>query len=189
MDGGHYKTRQDKTRQLRPLINQQTANSIAVSMVHSRLDYCNSLLHGLPECQLKRLQHVQNVAARIVTRSGRLNHTTPLLKQLHWLPVELRIQHKLLSLVYSCVKPDSNAPKYLSELIPVYTPSRNLRSASQSRLRIPGYGEDTRRKRFGARSFKCAAPSLWNTLPHNLKSSVSAAAFKKQLKTHLFSFF
>ena len=61
-------------------INQQTANTIAVSLVHSRLDYCNSILYGLPVFQLQRLQHVQNIAARIVTRLTKTDHTTPILK-------------------------------------------------------------------------------------------------------------
>ena len=67
---------------LRPYINKRTANTVAVSLVHSRLD-CNSALWGLPDCQLNRLQHVQNVAARIVTRSKKYVHTTPILKDLH----------------------------------------------------------------------------------------------------------
>ena len=171
---------------IRHLINQKTANTIAVSLVHSRLDYCNSLLFGLPDTQIKRLQNVQNVAARIVTRTRKTDHISPILRKLHWLPIELRIKHKILSLTYSCVN-EEQSPKYLSELIPSYTPSRNLRSTSQSRLAIPGYHENTRKKRFGARSFKCAAPLLWNSLPVNLKTCASRDSFRKQLKTHFFS--
>ena len=170
---------------IRPLINQQTANTIAVSLVHSRLDYCNSALYGLPESQLKRLQRVQNVAARIVTRTRKRDSISPILAKLHWLPMELRIQHKVLSLVYACMREDS-APAYLSELITSYAPARTLRSSSQSRLSIPGYHDSTRKKRFGSRCFKCAAPKLCNSLPSNLKASVSIDSFKKQLQTHLF---
>ena len=172
---------------LRPYINQSIANTIAVSLVQSRLDYCNSLLHGLPDLQLDRLQHVQNVAARIVTRSRKRDHITPVLKQLHWLPLHLRIQHKVLSLAYSCKS--GTSPPYLSELIPSYVPSRSLRSASQCRINIPGYHDNTQKKQSGARSFKAVAPSLWNPLPLSLKSSPSAESFRRSLKTHLFSQF
>ena len=79
-----------------PPVYQQTANTIAVPLVHSRLDYFG----GLPDCQLTRLQHVHNVAARIVTRSKKYVHTTPILKDLHWLPVKLWIDFKLLSVIY-----------------------------------------------------------------------------------------
>ena len=102
-------------------------------------------------------------------------------------PHQTRIDYKLLSLVFSSVS--GNAPHYLSELIPSYTPARSLRSSSQSRLSIPGYHENTSKKRFGARSFKCAAPLLWNSLPPELKSSPSVESFRRCLKTHLFTQF
>ena len=173
---------------LRPYINQKAANAVAVSLIQSRLDYCNSVLYGLPDTQLDRLQHVQNVAARIVTRTKKRDHITPVLKELHWLPVHLRIQHKILSLTYSCYKSDTS-PLYLSELIPKYVPAYNLRSASQARITIPGYYDNTNKKQSGARAFKAVSPSLWNPLPLNLKSSPSAEAFRKSLKTHLFTQF
>ena len=94
--------------QLRPLINKQTANAIAVAIIQSRLDYCNSCLWGVPKNQLERLQKVQNTAARIVSRVKKCDHITPVFKELHWLPVTKRIDHKILSLVYGSV--DGNAP-------------------------------------------------------------------------------
>ena len=172
---------------LRPSINTDTAKTIAVSLILSRLDYCNALLYGLPDTQLKRLQHVQNVAARIVTRTRKNEHVTPILKDLHWLPVKLRVKHKLLSLTYSCV--NKSAPQYLSELVHVKIPVRNLRSSSQLRLEVPGLHDNTNKIRFGARSFKSSAPALWNDLPVALRLSPSAESFKKKLKTYLFSQF
>ena len=71
---------------LRPFLTRQAANSIAVALVLSRLDYCNSCLWGLPGRELKRLQLVQNTAARIVTRTKKHDHITPVLRDLHWLP-------------------------------------------------------------------------------------------------------
>ena len=79
--------------------NRKTANAIAVSLVLSRLDYCSSYLWGMPKNQLLRLQWVQNTAARILTQRKRLDHITPILCKLHWLPVEMHIDYKILSLV------------------------------------------------------------------------------------------
>ena len=114
-------------------------------------------------------------------------HTTPILKDLHWLPVKRWIDFKLLSLTYTCFH--GTAPQYLSELILLYAPVRALRSSSQSLLTIPGFHENMSKKRFGARSFRSSAPALWNSLPQSLKVDSSSASFKRQLKTHLFSKF
>ena len=170
--------------QLRPHLNKKTANAVAVSLIQSRLDFCNSCLWGLPQNQLQRLQKVQNTAARIVTRSKKTDHITPVLRNLHWLPVPKRIDHKMLSLAYGCV--NDTAPSYLKELIPMHVPSRGLRSSSQSRLRVPSI-EGHKKKSFGARSFECAAPQLWNGLPLVLREANSRESFKRQLKTFLFN--
>ena len=69
----------------------------------TRLDYCNSVLTGVPLSQLNRLQAVINAAARLIL-SGRLrDHITPLLVQLHWLRVPERIEYQLCVLVYRCL--------------------------------------------------------------------------------------
>lgn len=167
---------------IRPYITRKAAASIAVSLVLSRIDYCNSLLFGLPNAQIKRLQAAQNAAARIVTKSRCRDHVTPILKELHWLPVQQRCEHKLLSLVQKCLK--GQAPAYLSELLQPYTPSRSLRSASRTLLRVPG-PKDIKSKRFGQRTFRYSGPSLYNDLPEQVKD-LELASFKSKLKTYLF---
>ena len=169
---------------LRPQLDQKTANTVAVSLIISRLDYCNSCLWGISKNDRQKLQRVQNTAARIVTRSKKTDHITPVLNNLHWLPVEKRIQHKFLSLVYNCLH--DAAPEYLQELISVHQPQRSLRSASQFRLQVPCVNEGTNKKTLGARSFTNVAPALWNSLPLSLKMSKSSGSFRKALKTHLF---
>ena len=168
---------------LRPHLNKKTASAVAVALIQSRLDYCNSCLWGLPKNQLQRLQKVQNTAARIVSRSKKSDHITPVLKELHWLPVKERIDHKLLTLAYSCM--EGTAPAYLQELIPKHVPSRGLRSASQSFLRVPSV-QRHKKKSLGVRSFENAAPGLWNSLPQALRECNSKDSFKRRLKTWLF---
>ena len=138
--------------------------------------------YGLPQNQISRLQHIQNTAARVVTLSRKSCHITPILKELHWLPVSQRIVFKLMLIVHKSV--NNIAPIYISELLKVYTLSRNLRSSNMSLLKEP-----TSKRTRCDRSFSVAALRLWNHLPTKLKSCHSITRFKSLLKTHLMSQF
>ena len=170
---------------LRPLLNRETANAVAVSLILSRLDFSNGCLWGMTQTQVQRLQRVQNTAARIVLRKKKFDHATPMLKTLHWLPVESRLDYKVLSLAFECF--NQTAPEYLSELVPLHQPQRSLRSASQCRLQLPSVSTgNTNKRTMGFRAFSNAAPRLWNSLPLELKKSPSSQSFRKGLKTCLF---
>ena len=75
-------------RHVRPAMSTDTTKIVACAIVSSRLDYCNVLLAGMPQSNLDDLQHVQNTLARVVTGLRRRDHTTPALKELHWLPIQ-----------------------------------------------------------------------------------------------------
>ena len=167
---------------IRQLIPQSAAAALVHSLVTSRLDYCNSLLYGLPACKLQRLQRVQNIAARVVTctRCSPENHITPILKTLHWLPIKIRIDFKILLITYKCV--NSLAPEYLCNLVIKKKCPRPLRSEKLELLKVP----TTRLKTYGDRSFKYAAAVEWNKLPLDVRNSPSVTCFKTNLKTHLF---
>ena len=155
--------------------------TVVQALVMSRVDYCNSLLYGLPSYQIARLQHVQNAAARLISKTQRSDHITPVLFSLHWLPIEARISFKILLLTYKIL--NGLAPGYLSDLISPYKPNRrNLRSAEKNLLAVPR----TRLKTFGDRSFSVASPVLWNTVLLAIKNSSTISIFKKRLKTFLF---
>ena len=96
----------------------------------TRFDYLNSLLYGMPDYVIKRLQRLLNVAARIVTYLGKYYHITDAMKKLHWLPIESHNQYNVLVLVHACVH--NIAPPYLSSLLTNYVPSREMRSSTST---------------------------------------------------------
>jgi hypothetical protein len=96
-------------------LDHESRAKAVVAFVSSRLDCHNGLLTGATQKQLRRLQVLQNNAARLVTRSPRHCHMTPILSQLHWLPVKERIIYKILSLVHGALYMPSS-PSYLREL-------------------------------------------------------------------------
>ena len=166
---------------VRHYLTEDTTKTLVCSFVLSQLDYCNSLLAGCPKGAIGQLQRVQNSAARLVCKARKSDHVTPLLFKLHWLPIASRIQYKILTLVHSSLS--GSGPVYLSELLHIYIPTRQLRSSSDNRTLIH---YNTRTVSFGQRSFAHQAPILWNNLPYTLRHCENHEKFKKDLKTHLF---
>ena len=114
---------------VRAKLTEDATKQLVQSLVISRLDYCNALRCGLPDKLLRKLQRVQNQAARLVTRTKSCEHITPILKSLHWLPINSRIDFKVL-LKSLC----GMAPQYIQDLLQPYLPTRQLRSSSQGLL-------------------------------------------------------
>jgi len=77
------------------MLGPEITTSLISAFVTSRLDYCKSVLAGLPKLTIAPLQWVQNAAARLITGIGRRDHVTPALRKLHWLPIPYRITYKL----------------------------------------------------------------------------------------------
>ncbi|MCJ8744369.1 hypothetical protein PDJAM_G00117870, partial [Pangasius djambal] len=125
------------------------------------------------------LQIVQNAAARVLTRTRKYEHITPVLSTLHWLPVRFRIDFKILLLTYKAL--NGLAPQYLSDMLVLYVPPRLLRSKDAGCLSVP------RIAKTGGRAFSYQAPKLWNSLPVNVREADTVSVFKSRLKTYLFS--
>ena len=170
-----------KIRSIRKFLTDKAVKTLCQSVVISRLDYCNSVYVGLPMKSIHRLQLAHNAAARMVTKSFKFDHITPLLRDLHWLPILKRIQFKILVLTFKILHRD--APGYLCELLNWYHPTRHLRSANRTSL-VPSR---SRTVKLGRRLMDTAAATLWNTLPEGIKCSPSVTIFKKHLKTYLFN--
>ena len=166
---------------IRSLLTTEATATLVSAFILSRLDYCNSLLSGCPRSLILRLQKVQNNAARLILRISKREHISPNLASLHWLPIDYRIKYKLACICYNSVS--TNSPPYLSDLLTVYTASRQLRSCSDnSVLRRPS----VRTVSYGQRSFSYSAPSAWNALPQHVRSSDSVSTFRSRTKTQLF---
>ena len=147
--------------------------------------YCNSILYGCPENEIKKLQAIQNSAARLIKVKKKSDEITPILYDLHWLPIKERIVFKLLMFVYKIL--NNQAPMYLTLLIDLYVPGRTgLRSANPDLLLLQRKDTNVTNKTYGWRAFNICAPLLWNKLPLEIRKSKSLDIFKRNLKTHLF---
>ena len=174
----HYHLR--RIGQVRPYLSREATECLVHAFISSRLDYANSLLYGTPANQIRKLQGIQNTAARIVTRTRKTDHITPVLQDLHWLPVASRIRFKILLFVFKAI--NNLGPVYLKDLLIPHKPSKSLRSSNQGLLKVPA----SRLVTCGDRAFCTAGPVLWNALPRDLRESVQLTSFKQGLKTHLF---
>ena len=170
-------------RSVRRSLPQHALLTLVHALVITKLDHCNSVLAGTAVYLQNRLQSVLNAAARLVFSRRASEHTTPLLRDLHWLRVPERIQFRLCVLAYHCVH--GTAPAYLAgSLRPTseFVARRHLRSADTTTLLVP----PTRRVTFGDRAFPVAAARAWNSLTAQIRAASSLLSFRRQTKAHLF---
>ena len=119
---------------IRHLLSIDATKTLLSAFVLPKLHYCNSLFYGSPMYMLEILQKVQNSAARLIFQCRKQNQISPLLMSLHWLPINARIEYKLSVICHSFFLGLSHI--YLSDLLLVYTPKRNLRSSSDNGMHV-----------------------------------------------------
>ena len=144
---------------------------------HAKMVTYNSRI--IPAYLIKKIQRVQNYAARIINRTTWEDSISKQLKELHWLPIKERIQYKVILFVFKAL--NNLAPTYLKRLLIHRNPVRTLRSSQQRLLYIKRF-----RTRYGKRAFSYIGPKLWNQLPLEMRTVDSLPNFKTLLKTYLF---
>ena len=169
-------------RRIRKYLSFENRKTLVQATVLSRIDYCNSLLFGLPVVHLSKLQRLQNAAARLVCNIPKYDHITPALIRLHWLPVQSRIEFKVAMLVYKCI--NGTAPQYLKDLTINREISRYSLRSNKGILLVDNSAKA--KKTLGDRAFVNAAPRVWNRLPLDIRLAISYDNFKSMLKTHFF---
>ena len=147
---------------LRPYLDTGALTTLVHVLVISRLDHCNTLYVGLPLRLMRKLQVVQNVAARLLSGVRKYHHISPILATLHWLPIRYSVDFKVLMLTYKAL--NGLGPRYLAErLLPPR--SAQITPASQEvRLRSLTPREARKEKKQN-RAFSAVAPRFWNSLP------------------------
>ena len=168
---------------IRRSLPQDIVRTVACSIVGSRLDYCNAVLFGVKLSNIAKLQRVQNTLARVISYKSKYDHITPVLSDLHWLPIRKRIEHKMATIIYKVRL--HHEPSYLATMLTDKGPERNLRSSRLELLAAPSVRQ--KRTVISSRSFSNAAPSIWNNIPLNIRNSDNIDSFKRNLKTYLFN--
>ena len=154
-----------RLHQLRYAVSKSTMQRLVSALMLARIDYCNSVLTGLPAITLAPLKRVMNAAVRLVARLGVSDHVTPPMRELHWLPVTFRVQYELCLMAHASV--NGRSPEYITDVL-VPMPSLHgratLRSSTSGSFDVP-----RTRTGFGERGFFAAGPAAWNKLPPNLR--------------------
>ena len=171
-------------RQIKSIKGCLTMKTLESALVLSRIDYGNMALVSLPKVATQSIQSIINTTARLITGVRKYDHITPVLKELHWLKIDERIEYKIALQMYKCLS--NEGPAYLTrDLFPVASlpEKQRLRSAKSKDVVLNKH----KLKSLGLRRFSVSGPKLWNNLSKSLKSSSSTKSFCRSLKTYLFN--
>lgn len=170
-----------RIRSIRSCLSIETCQILIQALVLSHLDYGNVCYIRLLKKDIDRLlQCVQNQAAKVVLKAGRMDSSRQCLKDLHWLPCQQRIHYKVLLIVHTSVH--AKGPQYLQELFHQDTSRRSQRTTDLV-LQVPF----TTHKTFADRSISIAGYKLWNQLlDSHTRLETNTEQFKKSVKTILF---
>ena len=120
---------------IREYLSTADTETLVHAFITSKLDSCNSLLYGLPESLIDRLQNVQNSATRLITRNKKIDHITLVMKRLHWLPIKQRIVYKIPLITYKAL--NGLGPSYICDMLQPLQSTINLRLSMKGFLSVP----------------------------------------------------
>ena len=162
------------------LFDKKTLISIINSLVFSKLYYCSTVWGGTFKENIRKLQLVQNFAARIISGKRKFDHISSTIKDLGWLSVQDMLAYRDAQMVYKII--NGSVPLYLKNFVKRRSDVHNRSTRNSHNLDIPKC-----RTSFAQRSFGYRAIKLWNSLPNNVRESTSLNTFKQSLKTWLFN--
>ena len=145
-------------------LSPEVANIVACTIVEARLDYCNSIVYGTSKYNISRVQHVLYTLAHVVTSTKKLNHITPVLHRLHWLPIQCRTEYKVAMLALKIR--ETGQPSYLSHAVQPKEVTRNLRTSDDNSIVYPDMR--SMKSDFACRAFSFVVPTVWNKVPSDL---------------------
>ena len=166
---------------IRANITEDATKLLVNALVTSRLDNGNALLYGLSSATIQKLQLVQNNAARVIKRLKYNDHITPVLKNLHWLPIKNRIDYKIALMTFKSLA--GSGPAYFDDVVKPYRSGRSGQR-SEEKKEIDRPTKHANLVYYGSRSFLHASPEVWNHLPSPVRKATTLNRFKKELKTH-----
>ena len=163
-------------KSIKDLLSIEPLKTLALALVLSRIDYGNIILARLPKYQKNRLQSLINTAARLITGTRKYDHLSPVLRDLSWLKIDVRIDYKLFLLMFKCLH--NEGPVYLSKNFEVLSsiPGKQKLRSNNSLKVVPG---ESRLKTLGRKMFYVTGPTLYNNLPEKLRFSVSKHFWKE----------
>ena len=173
-------------RSIKGCLTMDSLKTLASALVLSRIDYGNMALVSLPKLTMHSIQFIINTTARLIAEVRKYDHITSVLKKLHWLKIDERIEFKIALQMYKCLS--NKGPVYLiRDLVPVDSllEKQRLRSAKSKDV-VPN---KHKLKSLGLKRFSVSGSKLWNNLPNSLKSSSSTKLFCRSLKTYLLNKF
>ena len=169
-------------RRIAYCLNENLKIMLVKQLVLSKVDYCNALYTNLPDTRVKRLKSVMNSCIRFIFYIKDRNvDLLPYYKRAHILPFHQRVHFKACLIAHKAVH--GNAPQYIQELVTIDKPSYSTRLKDGGMQLV----ERLSKTNLESRMFSAYAPGMWNRLPTHIRNEESAEAFKRLLKTHLFS--
>ena len=164
-----------------PFLMLESCRLIINGFITSKLDYCNSLLAGTSNYQLRKLQAVQNMSCRIICTLQKCDNISSQIRDLHWLKVKEQITFKIAVFMFLCIR--DQAPVYLTSLLPCIKISHRTLKSSTSNHVDRAYCKHLQAK---AGTYQYIGPTIWNNLPVTRRTEKKLDMFKSKLKTYLF---